>query len=373
MSQLKLKTAALRRCLDTVRPALDRKVTIPILSTVKIESRDGALSMLATNLDHSIRVQTQEPYSGAAMAIVGERMTTWVKLQDADEVKMAEQTNSRVKLSCGRGGAQVPTLPAESFPPVNMPADGNSITMRQGELLQGLKLVAFAIPDSEGQYSIKGALLEVVNGELRMVATDGHRLSLYRVPVEGAPANSLLLPSGLCKLLLGMLTDTDETVTLMWDERSIGVRAMREGLGLIEMTSQRLSVQFPNYSAVVPSSRQYEFEIPAADLNRAIQRSAAFSEARSTATKFTFAPDGVQVYSVNAEAGEANDFVEVQTGIPQHLVVGLNGAYMADALSKIPGDVRIGLTSSREAVVLNAKPSEGTSLTYVVMPMNIPQ
>ncbi|MEG9430729.1 DNA polymerase III subunit beta [Terriglobus sp. ADX1] len=366
-----MKTAALRRCLDTVRPALDRRVTIPILSTVKIESRDGALSMLATNLDHSIRVQTQEPYSGEAIAIVGERLGTWVKLQDADEVKLKEQDNGRVTLTCGRGRAQVPTMAISGYPAVEFPASQNVLTMQQRELLRGLKLVAFAISTEESRYTLNGALLEVANGELRLVATDGHRLSLYKMAVEGAPQNSVLLPAGLCKILLGALIDSDESVTISWDDKKIGVLMQREGFGAVEITSLRMTGQFPNYAAVVPQAYPINFTVAAADLLHAVQRSAAFADSRSGAAKCTFQPEGVKILANDAEAGEADDFVEVATGMTSSESIGLNGAYLADALAKMPGDVEVCIKDHQSAVMLRTQPTDTTSLTYVVMPMRI--
>ncbi len=373
MSQLNLKTAALRRCLDTVRPALDRKVTIPILSTVKIESRDGALSMLATNLDHSIRVQTQESYTGGGMAVVGERLMTWVKLQDADEVKLAEQANGRVTLSCGRGRAQVPTMELASFPQVSMPAETHSLTMRQGELLRGLKLVAFAISQEESRYTLNGALLEVSCNELRIVATDGYRLSLYRVPVVGSPTQSIMLPAGLCKILLGMLDDTDETVRLWWDETNIGVSITRENVGIVEMTHRRMTGQFPNYRAVVPlESDRVRFTVSAAHLLRAIQRSSAFADNKSGAIVMTFTADGVKVHSSDAEAGEADDSVEVATGVDNTIVMTLKGEYITEALAKINGEVTIGVINASSSLLVTAVPSEDTALTYIVMPINKP-
>ncbi len=368
---LKLKTNDLRRALDVVKPAIQRPVTIPVLAAVKVESIDGKLSMLATNLEQSIRIRTNDAYDGSALAIIGERLITWVKLQDADDAKMTESANGRVTLTCGRGKAVVPTLPAKDYPAVTIPPTPKSVTLTQAQLLRALKSVSFAISEEGSRYTLAGALFDVRAGEIRAVATDGHRLSLYRSSLDVAQVGDVLFPFALCRLLPGVLADSDEAVTIGWDDTSIVVTLTRADLGTIEVCSRRMSGQFPNYEAVVPKDDGKGFTLQASDLLRAVRRTATFADSESHQCRFTLQKDGVLVQSADKQAGECDDFVNVTTGVESPLLVGLASHYIAEGLAQMNAAVRVCIKDPQSAAVFRAAPDDATTLTYVVMPMRV--
>jgi hypothetical protein len=101
-------------------------------------------------------------------------------------------------------------LPRENFP--SIPEPPVSITTIPGAVLRGMiQRTMFAITQEESRYSLNGAKLILAPHEMKMVATDGHRLTYCQRPVDD------LAPGPEIKVIVANLGYTDSstcTVTL---------------------------------------------------------------------------------------------------------------------------------------------------------------
>ena len=180
MELVKAKRDDLLAPLAAVSGIIERRHTLPILSNVLIERSDGRLSFLATDIEIQISARSSLDASGAAHAVtVGARKLLDIlrALPEGAEASLNLQ-DKRMLLKAGRSRFTLQTLPAEDFPRLAKPAGEIArFALPQRALRRLLGLVQYAMAQQDIRYYLNGLLMVVEDRQLKLVATDGHRLA----------------------------------------------------------------------------------------------------------------------------------------------------------------------------------------------------
>ncbi|MFH0777239.1 MAG: DNA polymerase III subunit beta, partial [Candidatus Eisenbacteria bacterium] len=153
------------------------KSTLPILSTVLLEAREGTLRATSTDLDMSISttVKTEISQDGS-VCIPARRFSEIVRELPVEEVKI-EVEDFRVKVECGRGRYAISGMEAADFPKMPSFKSEFRFSLPSDVLVKCDKRCLYSASTDESRPVLNGVLFQLLPGELRMVATDGHRLS----------------------------------------------------------------------------------------------------------------------------------------------------------------------------------------------------
>jgi DNA polymerase-3 subunit beta len=113
-----------------------------------------------------------------------------------------------------------------------------------------LSLVQYAMAQQDIRYYLNGLLFVVDAGQLRLVATDGHRLAYAAMPLEAAvPRQEVIVPRKTVLELTKLLGDGDE-------EARIELSASRLRFPSIGGTGvEVVDGKFPDYTRVIPGNR----------------------------------------------------------------------------------------------------------------------
>src|ERR1041385_5820534 len=171
-----------------VNGIIERRHTLPILSNVLIERAGDALAFLATDIEIQITARAALAASGEARAItVGARKLLDILRALADDAEVnLQQQDKRLLVRAGKSRFSLQTLPAEDFPRLAKPAgEAARFTLPQKALRRLLGLVQYAMAQQDIRYYLNGLLMVVEPGELKLVATDGHRLALAATDLGG--------------------------------------------------------------------------------------------------------------------------------------------------------------------------------------------
>ena len=170
---------SLLKPLQAVTGIVERRHTLPILSNVLLESKDGQTKLLATDLE--IQINTAGPESQAGDF----RITTNAKkfqdilraLPDSALVSL-DWADNRLTLRAGKSRFALQTLPAEDFPLMNVGSDVSAtFSLTQETFKTMLSQVQYSMAVQDIRYYLNGLLMQVEGNQLRLVATDGHRLA----------------------------------------------------------------------------------------------------------------------------------------------------------------------------------------------------
>src|SRR5437773_3705884 len=202
--------------LSAVSGIIERRHTLPILSNVLIERTAQALSFLATDIEIQITARSALMAGGDPRAVtVGARKLVDIlrALPEDTEVTLQQQ-DKRLLVKAGKSRFTLQTLPAEDFPRLARAAgEAARFVLSQKALRRLLGLVQYAIAQQDIRYYLNGLLMVVEDRQLKLVATDGHRLAYASLKLNAElPRQEVIVPRKTVLELVKLLADSDEEV-----------------------------------------------------------------------------------------------------------------------------------------------------------------
>jgi DNA polymerase-3 subunit beta len=269
-------------------------------------------------------------------------------------------------LSAGKSRFTLQTLPAADFPRVETGAGlGEAIRLPQKTLKRLLQLVQFAMASQDIRYYLNGMLLVLEGKSLRVVATDGHRLSYAETQLDSeAEAREVIIPRKTVMELSKLLSDGDEPVELR-----IGANQVTITLPGTELVTKVVDGKFPDYQRVIPVNQPRHLKADRQNVMQALQRAAILSNEKFRGVRLVMSENALGIVCNNNEQEEAADEIEVSyNGDP--LDVGFNVTYLLDGLGAVNTDeITLSLGDANSSMLLTSEGEAG--FKYVVMPMRI--
>src|SRR5713101_6041298 len=353
------------RGLQMVSNIVEPRQTLPILANVLLEAREDALHLTATDLEVGARVSVPaKTIDAGAVTISARKLLEIVKELPAAPLSLKVQENAWVALRCGSASYKLVGLGPEDFPAVGEGAAPAWITV-DGKLLRDmLAQTTFAISHDESRYALNGVLFAVQEKELRLVATDGHRLALAVRPLPaGGQSVSGIVPRKAVQesaLILG----SGEDVQVVISENQFMMRMPN-----VLLMARLIEGTFPNYEQVVPRAHPHRITISRDALTAALRRVSVLSEERTKPVRFLLTPGQLKMTAHSPDYGEAEEQMEAQFA-GEEIAIGFNSRYVLDALGAQDGEqVLIELKDGLSPGVFKSFEDEGT--LCVIMPMRI--
>ncbi len=354
--------------LNLVQGVIEKKSTIPILSNILLEAAGSRLEITATDLDVSICCGcAAEVAASGTMTVSARRLFDIVRLlPEESTIQCSLLENDWVELKSGRSQYKVVGLPKENFP--SIPQSAPSAVTIPGAILRGMiQRTMFAITQEESRYSLNGALLVLTPQEIRMVATDGHRLALVSTVSEIPGVDGevrALIPRKTLIEIQKLIGDRELMVEFGRDENHLFFTVSDK-----KLVSRILAGQFPNYEMVIPRDNDKVVTASTRALGDGIRRAAIMSDEKLRAIRLAFSPGTVELTASSAEAGEAHEVVTVDYDGPA-MEIGFNPQYLLDFLGACSSEsVSVSVRDSETQGMLQPAGASSIDYRYVVMPM----
>lgn len=369
----------LLRLVSRMQGVAERKSTMPMLSNVLLAVEGpNALRMAATDLYLAISGKMPaEVKKGGAVAVPAKDLFERVKMMPDGPILVSTQDNSATTLKAG-GSARRYTLrgmPGEDFPPLPQPAEGAPTLSLDVKVLQEIiAKTSYAVSTDETRPHLNSALFEWDGDVVRMVTTDGHRLSKIDVKVPGRQATAtMLIPlkaiQELRRLCDEMLADgtKDEKAELKITQS--GSSAFFQGGGTT-FSVKLVDAQFPPYSQVIPQKSEKTVRVPRGAFADALRAVSVASSERTGGVKLHMGDGRMRISTESPESGDGSDELPAEfSGSP--MTIGFNAKYFLDVLAALEGEDEIELSISGELDPAVVRPGSGRSFLAVVMPMRI--
>ena len=365
---IKAKRDELLAPLAAVSGIIERRHTLPILSNVLIDGSAEALNFLATDIEIQISARSALGGSRDARALtVGARKLLDIlrALPEDAEVSLQPQ-DKRLLVKAGRSRFSLQTLPAEDFPRLaKATGEVARFVLPQRALRHLLGLVQYAMAQQDIRYYLNGLLMVVEGTELKVVATDGHRLAFAALPLAASlPRQEAIVPRKTVVELTKLLADSDDEVRI---EMS-GTQAAFS-FGAIELVSKLIDGKFPDYTRVIPTQHKNKLQIEREPLRQALQRAAILSNEKFRGVRWVLTDGSLKIVSSNADQEEAQEELEVDYA-GDALDIGFNVNYLLDVLNNVAGSkLECAFGDSSSSALISYESEKG--FKYVVMPMRI--
>jgi len=365
---IKAKRDELLAPLAAVSGIIERRHTLPILSNVLIDGSADTLSFLATDIEIQINARSGLASARDARALtVGARKLLDIlrALPEDAEVSLQPQ-DKRLLVKAGRSRFSLQTLPAEDFPRLAKAAgEVARFTMAQKALRRLLGLVQYAMAQQDIRYYLNGLLMVVEGGELKLVATDGHRLAFAALPLTAnLPRQEAIVPRKTVVELAKLLAESDDEVRIELSPTQAGF-----SFGSIELVSKLIDGKFPDYTRVIPTQHKNRLQAEREPLRQALQRAAILSNEKFRGVRWVLTDGSLKIVSSNADQEEAQEELEVGYA-GDALDIGFNVNYLLDVLNNVAGNELECAFGDSSSSALISYPSE-KGFKYVVMPMRI--
>jgi len=368
-----VKKDELLRELALIQGIVERKNTIPILANVLIEAREGSLELAATDLDVGLKCKVpaavQKP---GALTLSAKKLYEIVRAVSQSDIQIKELENSWATIESGRSFFKMVGLGKEEFPSLAEPPSEGFITVPGAVLSELINKTSFAITADDNRYFLNGARLELTESEIRMVATDGHRLAYISVKRnQGSGEDSgdacVIVPKKTLLELVKILGDEDQPVDFTQGKNHLFFR-----IGEHLLVSKRVDDQFPAYDKVLPQGNDKTVICDREALAGAIRRVSLLANERSRAVRFGIKSGRVEVSSQSPELGEAKESIEVGYD-GDDIQIGFNGQYLLDFLNAAnTSEIRFELKDdSSQGLLRPAEDGDERDYRYVVMPMRL--
>jgi DNA polymerase III subunit beta len=377
--ELTIERVSLLNNLSMVQGIVERRNTVPILGHVLIEPKEDSLKLSATDLEVGITTQiaakTNQPNS---FTLSARKLFEIVRETEDENVTIKTLDNDWFELRCGRAKFKMMGLDPRSFPAMPSPGSGNGnephnstkseLKLPPAQMAAMIDKTIFAVSPDEARYNLSGVyIITPENGTVRMVATDGHRLSIIDREATGfSIENGVIIPRKGLAELRKLLDQTNENeAQLVVDGQLAWLRH-----NSTELSMRLVEGEFPDYKGVIPNQSRYEIHVGRDVLLNAMRRVAIFSNERYHGVKLAFANDTLTVSSTSPDLGEASETLDIIFN-GEAFSIGFNALYIQQVLNVIPSDGEAILHLSDDVTAGVITTPTDSQYQYVVMPMRL--
>lgn len=363
----------LLRLVQRCQGVADKKSTMPVLSNVLLEAENGSLRASATDnylsITGSSAAEVKRP---GAVAIPAKELFERVKAMPEGSVQITRKDDKGVVLK-SLGAARrytLPCIPGEDFPKLPTSEAGSpALTLPAEKVASLIYTTHFSIALDETRPHVNSALLEWGGDTVRMVSTDGHRLSKLEVKLDGAlKAAKMLIPlravQELRRIADGAAAFDGSKIAITQS----GHHAFFD-VGGVVFSATLVDAQFPPYQQVIPASTTREARMSREALLDAVRAVSVAASERTGGVKMTLGSGMCRISSESPEHG--NGFDEVETDDQgEERILGVAGKYLIDALTAMTSeDVTFGFSGELDPILI--RPGDGTDYVAVIMPMRV--
>ncbi len=360
--KIKIEALKLREAVKKVASAADKKGHIPILSNVLIEAEDSKIRLTATDLEVGITTNTscnvEEP---GRITVNASKLLKISSNLSGNEVEMGLDGNV-LRISSSNSNFTLTTLPPDEFPEVTFTGK-NSVNIPSDQLDRALKKVLYAVGKDETRYVLTGVYITSLRDRVHVVATDGHRLSLYELKTS-VPEFGVIVPRRVFSEVKKLLTYVDE-VSISSSENQVIF-----SFGDTVLSSSVIEGDYPNYLAVIPEDNPLKCIVDRDEFLTALREtSVIFDKEDVRPVVLTLTPRLIKLLT-KAETGE-EAVVEIPADYSgEEFEIGFNVTHLTESVSSFEkGDIQLSLDTPTSQALLTS--DSDPNLKCVIMPMRI--
>ncbi len=359
---------ATQRCLNIV----DKRVTTPSLSNLLLQADGDRIHIMATNSQLTTQITLHgETIAPGATSVDAKKLHDLLKeWGDVEQIDLMLQ-NHRLELRSGRSVMRLNTISADAFPSLpQIPLSGLDVRVASVVLSEMIASTQFSISNDATREHLTGLLFELsADHGLRVVSTDGHRLSFCQTPLVPAltieEPFQVIVPAKTVVEMRRLCDDVDQDIRLILDRDQIFLVAGEQML-----TSVLINARYPLYEEVFPQDIPRRTMLPNKEIDTVLRRCLVVANEINHDIRLHFADNAVHISASNQEQEQVDDYVAIHYQ-DAPFTMGFNGGYLRDVLSVISSDQVEMAFSDEVSPVIFTEHALGIEKRFVVMPLKI--
>lgn len=365
---LKAERSELLNGLTKVQTVVEKKSTMPIISNVLLEASDKQLNLIATDLEVALKItvpaQVEEP---GKITVSARKLYEIIREIPNPEIELSEGEGSRIRILSGRIFYNLFGLPAEQFPALPVHEDIKEINIFSETLIELINKTIFSVSLEDTRFNLTGIHIEKLEDKLRMVSSDGHRLSLMEMIVPGVKkldlASGVLLPRKGAREIL-KLCESQNEISIGFKEKLCMVRSAGT-----KILTRLIDGEFPDYKEIISTDGGRDAVADRRSLLETLRRTSILATDKYKAVSFNFDRDRLELISVNPDLGDSKEEVDLDYK-GEAFSINFNMHYLIHVLEVMKSE-KVSLQMENESSPCMIKGNEDQGFLGIVMPMRI--
>ncbi|MDU3563468.1 DNA polymerase III subunit beta [Veillonella sp.] len=359
--------ANLQKAINVLQKVSQNKTSSNLPGAIYMTTKNGQVELQGNDFELGIRLTIDGDIKEPGTLVVGSRYFQELirKLPgDTIELYKPEDGNS-LTITSGSSEFNLVTLHPDDFSLVEQIHDQNHVNIDSFAMKELIDLTNYAAATDEDRPVFTGALLEIKENEVTMVATDTHRMAVKKITIDEpatTPMRAIIPTKTLAEVSRLLPTDNPAMINIIWNRTQIVFN-----FESIYIISRLIEGTYPEYEKVIPSQFDSSAVIDRREFAGAVDRVSLLAKDISyNVIRYDWAESNVTLSTQNTEIGMAKEDVAVEfKGTP--FTISFNGRYISDILRHSTGDnIHLFLKQNGPVVI---RQDNNPNYTYVVTPV----
>ncbi|MCB9072652.1 MAG: DNA polymerase III subunit beta [Bdellovibrionaceae bacterium] len=373
--KLEIEKKDLVSLLSKTQNVVEKRNSMPVLVNVLFEAKKNKLKVFATDLEVSLTDEAPANIKEeGTLAISARNLFDIVKELNEGPILLTKKKNNWLEIKQHKSVFNLVGLSAEEYPVFPTFKTTDFIKINSKTFAEMIERTIYSVSNDETRYHLNGVFFEKKKDNskisFRMVATDGHRLSLVERPLEKGVEESLIPAAGVIIPRKGLneikkILDTSmEDVEMAFEGSQLIIKS-----GSTVLMVRLIEGKYPNYQQLIPQQMKKHASINRETFLGSIRRVSLLSNHKSKGITFNLTKGKLEISSNNPELGDAKEEIDVDYS-GEDLKIGFNAKYIMDILNSFEdSSLELALDSQLSPGLI--RPENDKSYTCVVMPMRI--
>lgn len=377
--KIKVLQENLNQSLNHLQKAIPGKPQLPILASIHIQVKKNECILSATDLYLGVRSAVQAEVDEVGEIVVpGKEFREIIASLPPGAINL-DYTEGTLKIKSKKTKVSLQCYSSEDYPAFPE-VEGDEYALSSDYLKKIEQYILFSASNDQARPVLTAVLFAFNDDGLRVVSTDGFRLSLMQLTAAaGAKSkenegggdgsnNQLLVPAKALgeAFRISSQLEVDEVRFKVSEE----LKQVFFSISSVEMYVRLIEGSYPPYEKIIPPSSSTEVVFDTEELMNNIKRAMIFARESSNIIKFEFSSKGCLVSAESPTLGSFVGDLEQATISGGQAEIAFNARYLLDFLQATKAEtVKFAMTDSLKPAVFTTEDLGG--YRYVVMPFKV--
>jgi DNA polymerase III subunit beta len=364
-----VSSSALLKQLQSINGVVANNPVVPILENFLFDVTDGLLTITASDLETSMitEIPVEAKENGRIAAPARILLDTLKNLPDQPVTFTIDEETYTIEISSSNGRYKLSGENATDFPKVPVVRGGNAIEIPSNALARAINKTIFAVSTDELRPAMTGIFVQLNEGNITFVATDGHRLLRYRRnDVSTGESTSIIVPRKAFNLLKATLPAEPTSVKVEFNNSNAFF-----SFDNLRMICRLIDERFPDYENVIPQHNPNKLLIDRYDLLSSVKRISIYSNKTTHQVRLKITGSELVISAEDLDfSNEASERLSCQYE-GEDMEIGFNAKFLLEMLNNIDSDeVNMELsTPNRAGLLMPAGMDDNENILMLVMPV----
>ncbi|OGP75836.1 MAG: DNA polymerase III subunit beta [Deltaproteobacteria bacterium RBG_16_49_23] len=376
MIHIEIEKKELLKGLSLMQGIAGRKTTLPILSHIYMEWKKNSLFLTGTDLETGIQEELSATvHEEGKASISSKKLYEIVRELPEQTIQIHKKENHWIHLKCGKSVFNIAGLDPEEFPSLPVWQENSFSVVSTRMIREMIERTVFAASNEDSRYHLNGILFTQQKAEgkesLRMVATDGHRLSLVDREgqvIRGVEKGIIVPKKGILEIKKIVGDKEGEGEMGVYFDNTHAFFKMGKSLMVIRL----IEGEFPEYDQVIPKNNDKKLKMGKEMIYGSLRRVSTMASERAEGVKLSLKKNSMELSSYHQDFGDAKEDIDIQYEGPP-IEIGFNARYLIEALQSFDTEeILIELKDEGSPGIIRPhSPPASSHQLCIIMPMRI--